>query len=197
MEFTVIRNLCVAVLTPLLFLSCNSPQIPGIARYGVGIQNQHLYVNFVASSLHIDVGVTVPIPNLPGATVGVNPYLPAPGETGGTLFEFDVDLTQLKEKNFDVAGLPDGRALPDIAGGALPRWTFTVKGVALDLYLGNGAFAIFVPVDLSADGYSLPAMISEEVDDTRGNEIGKLYAIPTQGGATVSGVLILLPFIPQ
>lgn len=122
----------------------------------------------------------------------MNPY-----SGSGTLFRFDVDLTQLHGKNFTLAGLPDGRPLPDVNGGVLPRWTFSVQNVPINLYLANGAFALFVPVPLTADGYSLSTVLSQEFDDEHGNLVGKLYAIPTQDAGTISGVLVLVPYVDQ
>lgn len=185
-----------ALLFGVLFSSCNNANIPGIATYDFSVKNNQLNADFVATTIQIQAGLTAPIPNLKGATVGMNPYLPTDGSnTKGTIFSFNIDLTQLPDVNYAVAGLPDGRALPDVSGGQLPRWNFEIQNVQIYVYLADGAFSIFVPIDLSSDGVALPDMLSQEIDDERGNLVGKVYAIPQQGGSTQSGLLVLLPFI--
>lgn len=179
--------------------SCSSMNsIPGIENLTIAVQNNHLYAGFLAQTLNIDAGATVPIPGLRGATLGINPYLDTSGQgqSSGTVFQIDIDLTQLHGVNYSLAGLPDGRALPDIEGGALPRWAFSIKNVKVYLYLANGAFGIFIPLNLTnQQGYTLPSMLSQEIDDERGNILGKAYAVPTQGAGTESGLLLLLPYI--
>jgi len=192
----VISKIVSALVFAALLSSCDNGSIPGVQNYDFSVKNNHLFADFVATTLQLQVGATLPIPNLKGATVGVNPYLPTDGSnTKGTIFSFDVDLTQLPNVNYAVAGLPDGRALPDVSGGQLPRWNFEIQNIQIYVYLADGAFSIFVPIDLTSDGVALPMMLSQEIDDDRGNLVGKVYAIPQAGGTTQSGLLVLLPFI--
>jgi hypothetical protein len=200
------KVLCIALAAALLFSSCNST-IPGISNFNVAVQkessDQHLYAAFVSTVLSIQEGLTVPIPELANSTVGITPYLPTDGSAPGTgtLFQVDIDLSTLSvNQDFAVAGLPDGRALPDIDGGVLPRWEFTVQPGSTQedifVYLSNAAFGIFIPLPLEANGVSLPDTISMEIDDSKGNLLGKAYAIPSSGAAVnSSGILLLIPFI--
>lgn len=196
-----LRLVCAASVALSLLSSCNSTQdIPGVQNFSFGVLKNHLYAGFTAETLHIDGGITAPLP-IPGlegaATLGINPALGTQGHVDeGTVFQLDVDLTKLKGKNFGLGGLPDGRPLPDIDGGELPRWTFSAKHVGVSLYLADGAFAVFIPINLvSPQGYALPTLLSQEIDDERGNMLGKVYAIPSQGTGTVSGLLVLVSFI--
>lgn len=197
MQNQLVMSACGALMLSPLLTSCDSSSIPGIKNFTLAVQKNRLYASFVAQSININEGMTIPFPEVPGATIGVNPYLDTTGQgKGGTVIQFDVDLTQLKGKNFSVAGLPDGRDLPDVEGGVLPRWAFSIKNVDVYAYLADGAFAVFFPINLvSPQGYGLPSMISKEIDDERGNMLGKVYAIPAQGSKTTSGLLILVSFV--
>jgi hypothetical protein len=168
--------------------------IPGVENFNVGVLNQQLIASFVSTTLNLDAGLQIPIYGLQGAFISAMPYLPTDGSPiEGTLFQVTVDLNDLQGTNFALAGLPDGRPLPDIEGGDLPRWSFPIKGETIYLYLADQAFGLFIPLPLSAGGVSLGATITATVTDEKGNTVGKVYAIPAQGGSTTSGLLVLLP----
>jgi hypothetical protein len=193
---------CAALVASFFLSSCNSTSIPGVSNFNVGVQtegtDQHLFAGFQAANLNLTVGGSAPIPGLAAATVSITPALPVNGKAGGTVFQFDVDLSNLGNGiTYADAGLPDGRPLPGIDGGILPRWEFTIDGVTIYLYLQNStAFGFFIPIDLEdTNGFTLPETLSIEIDDSRGNLIGEAYAIPTAGSGTSSGLLVLIPFI--
>jgi hypothetical protein len=195
---------CAALAASFFLSACNSTTIPGISNPSVGVQtegnDQHLYASFQATALNIPAGATLPlpIPGLTNATIGVTPGVPQNGKPGGTVFQLDIDLTDLGNGiTYEDQGLPDGRALPGIVGGVLPSWNFTIDGISVYLYLQNNvAFGLFVPIDLTdSTGFTLPDTLSLEIDDSRGNRVGEIYAIPTQGGGTSSGLLLLIPFV--
>ena len=183
--------------------SCGSGKnsIPGVPTFSVGVVQNNLIASFVASDLNTTVGGSIPIPDLTGATVSMSPYLPTDGgPIKGTLFSFDIDLTALSSSSSADAGLPDGRPLPDVTGGQLPRWSFQIGGATgetIYLYLADEAFAIFVPLPLESNGVTLGSTISATFTDEHGNVVGKIYAIPSVSNGNSSGLLVLLPFPGQ
>lgn len=173
-----------------------SKTVPGLERFQAGVLQSRLYVSFVSTSLQWDQGLTLPIPGLDDATVSVAPDL----ATTGTVFQFSIGLEALLDdgRPLPLAGLPDGRAIPDVQGGQLPRWDAAVRGLKLSLYLSNDAFGLFVPLKfVSSKGASLPFMVAVRIEDERGNLLGKAYAIPpnTGGSSSSSGLFVLLPYL--
>jgi hypothetical protein len=152
-----------------------------------------LHVSFVSSTLQWGGAITLPIPGLDDASISVAPdYF-----SKGTRFQFAIGLKALLEqdKPLLLSGLPDGRPLPDITDGVLPRWDGEIKGFPLSLYLSRDAFGIFIPLSFTAGGVSLPMMISLAIKDERGNILGKAYAVPNNIHKKGSGLFILLPYL--
>jgi hypothetical protein len=168
--------------------------VPGLENFHAGVLQANLYVNFVATALHWDSGLSLPIPGLDGANLSVAPDI----ESGGTTFQFSIALASLLNHGqpLPISALPDGRDIPDIEGGQLPRWDLSVKdALTLSLYLSNDAFGLFVPLDfVSKKGLMLPWMVSVKISDEKGNLLGKAYAIPSKGGKG-SGLFVLLPYL--
>jgi hypothetical protein len=191
-----ISRIAVAVITLCALAACGKGKnsIPGVENFNVGVLNQQLIASFVSTTLNIDAGGQIPIYGLQGAFISATPYLPTDGSPlEGTLFQVTVDLNDLQGTNFALGGLPDGRPLPDIEGGELPRWSFPIKGETVYLYLADQAFGLFIPLPLSAGGVTLGATITATVTDEKGNTVGKVYAIPSAKNGSTSGLLVLLP----
>jgi len=167
--------------------------IPGLKNFYAGILEARLYVSFVSTTLTWDGGLTLPVPGLPDSSVSFAPDL----ESAGTVFQFQAPLSSIVNagKPLPLSGLPDGRPLPDVRTGQLPRWDFTVKNVTLSAYLSNDAFGLFVPLTFrSKDGKSLIFPVSVKIEDDRGNVLGRAHAIPSNIQSTGSGALVLLAF---
>jgi hypothetical protein len=175
--------------------------VPGIERFQAGILDQRFYLSFAAPFLPIDQGLTIPIPRVEGALLTVGPDL-----TGsGSLIQFSAELQRLGQslQSFLQApeqGLPDGRPLPDIRDGKLPRFDFSWSGQSrISLYLSGEAFAVFFPISLRIPGgASLLVPLSIPLKDESGNSIGRAYAIPDRVGAkpdepASGGILVLIP----
>ncbi len=172
--------------------------IPGIERFHLGVVEDRLFVSLVASTLHLDQGLSFPVPGLPDSQLAFGPDL----QSEGTLIQFSTALSS--EDGVGVlppatlAGLPDGRPLPDIRGGALPRRTFTVGPVELSLYLSEETWGLFLPLSLrNPSGLRLFSTLSLPILDEFGNVLGRAYAIPKSAfvSSSVSGILILVPFV--
>ena len=188
--------LALALLCTVMGTGCGkgAKSIPGVERFQAGVVQSHLYVSFVSTALKWDQGLALPIPGLDEATVSVTPDL----ATSGTVFQFSIGLAALinNEKPLPLSGLPDGRAIPDIQGGTLPRWDSQVRDLTLSIYLSNDAFGFFVPLSLiTKKGFSLPATVSVKIEDERGNNLGKGYAIPSNSKGKGSGLFVLLPYL--
>ncbi len=169
-------------------------KIPGLENFHADVLQSSLYVSFVATQLKLDQGLTAPIPGLNDATVSVSPDL----NSDGTVLQFTVPLASLLNQGrpLPALGLPDGRGLPDIAGGRLPRWDFKIDQLSMSAYLSDDAFGLFIPILFKTKtGIKLPYLISVSVQDERGNKLGKAYAIPANASGDGSGVLILLPYL--
>ncbi len=169
-------------------------KIPGLDGFQAGVIQKRLYVSFVSTTLEWDVGGQFPIPGLDGATLGIAPDL----NSGGTVFQFSVPIESLLNngKPLPYSALPDGRPIPDITDGQLPRWDFTAKNLTMSFYLSDEAFGAFVPLTLKTrKGKTLSSYISVSIEDERGNLIGKAYAIPPNVSGGGSGVFILLPYL--
>jgi len=170
-------------------------KVPGLENFHANVLQSRLYVSFVSTTLQWDAGVTLPIPGLADSAVSVAPDL----TSSGTVFQFSVPLASLlhQGKPFPMLGLPDGRPIPDIVGGILPRWDFQIDRLSASAYLSNDVFGLFVPLSFkSRKGLRLPVLVSVEIKDERGNQIGKAYAVPSADAAgNGSGLLILLPYL--
>jgi hypothetical protein len=167
--------------------------IAGLDNFHADVVGTNLNVGFDAETIHLDIGVSqIPIPFLKGASLGITPDLSGKG----TVFQFVVDLTQLFQNIHpgNLIGLPNGQPLPDVTvnNGELPAWPMKVGDTELQIYLSGDVFGIFVPMNFLS---SLPAMLSEDVTDSRGNLLGRVYAIPADTGGEGSGLLMLLPFV--
>ena len=195
------KKIGVIALSVALFLASpinggcgKGKKVPGLENFRLSVIQQRLYVAFVSTTLSWDYGVTTAIPGLKDATVTVAPDL----ITGGTVFQFSIGLAALLNdgKPFPLSGLPDGRAIPDIEGGVLPRWDAEIEQLKLSVYLSNEVFGLFVPLKfMSKKGVTLPWLVSMKIRDERGNLLGKVYAIPQNVGGSGSGLLILLPYL--
>jgi hypothetical protein len=188
------------VLIPLLALALSGcgkgkTPVPGLDDFAVTLLKGRLYVTFLAETVNWDFGATFPIPGLNDAQVSIAPDL----NSAGTLFQFSIGLASLLNHGqpLPLSRLPDGRPIPDIKGGMLPRWDADIeKKLKLSLFLSNDAFAFFVPLDfISKTGVTLPDVISVPIQDEKGNLIGKAYAIPSNDSGTGSGLFVLLPYL--
>lgn len=174
-------------------------KVPGLESFHADVMQSRLYVSFVSTTLKWDAGLTVPIPGLDDSTVSVAPDL----NSAGTVFQFVIPLATLLNggRALPLRGLPDGRGIPDIAGGMLPRWDFDVGSsggskFSASAYLSDDVFGLFIPLKFKTKkGVGLPFLISVEIKDERGNLLGKAYAIPQNLSGEGSGLLILLPFL--
>jgi hypothetical protein len=182
----------------LLASSCGrGASVPGLKRVRADVLQGTLYVSFVASALSWDAGVTIPIPGLAGVQLGVAPDL----ASSGTVFQLSAPLSALAPwaEARPALGLPDGRPLPDVLGGALPRWDFRVGRIVASAYLSRDAFGLFIPLEVfdaaGPGGGPLFSTVSMKVYDERGNRVGKVYALPAPVGGTGGGVLVLLPVV--
>ncbi len=194
----VLKNKRIAFIPLFLlsFSSCDSSKVPGLENFYAGVNQSNLFVSFLSTKLRWGGGLSGPIPGLEGAEFSAAPSVDS--KKPGTLFQFSVPLKSLIQQDFfsDESGLPDGRPLPDIAGGILPRWDIEIGQYTLHLYISPEAFAVFFPIPLiSKQGVSLPFQVSLPIKDDRGNLIGKSYAIPSNAKGEGSGVLILIPFV--
>jgi hypothetical protein len=170
-------------------------KVPGLEGFEVHVIQSRLNVGFTSTTLQLDGGFSLEhIPGLRDASVSIGPDL----NSGGTVFLFSIGLASLLNDGRELApaGLPDGRPLPDVVGGALPHWSVAVKGLELDLYLSDDAFGLFVPLKfLDKSGKLLLTTVSVEIIDERGNRLGKVYAIPSNVSGSGSGLFILLPYL--
>jgi hypothetical protein len=189
--------LCVAALTlwgAPKARAAKAKKVPGLENFHVSVFKAKLRVAFVSTTLHLDGGGTFPVPGLGDAVFEVAPDF----ESDGTLFAFTVSLASLLNHGQALkwTGLPDGRPLPDVVGGKLPRGDLPIKSFKVSLYLSDDAFGVFVPLKfMSANGSLLTSMVSMEIVDERGNRLGKVYAIPSNVSGSGSGLFVLLPYI--
>lgn len=190
-----ILMLCVLFsLTCLSSCGKGQKKVPGLENFHVSVLSGRLYTSFLSTSLNWDTGITMPVPGIDDSEFSFSPNL----EGEGTIFQFSVGIASLLHngKQLPVAGLPDGRALPDIRGGGLPRWDVPVKNILLSIYLSDDAFGLFIPIVFkNKSGVTLPWMVSTRIEDERGNLLGKAYALPPNINGTGSGLLILLPYL--
>lgn len=192
-------RLATAILATSLLLStgCGSGNsVGGLKGFGAQVLSNNLYVSFTATHLNITAGGGIPIPGISGSLFSITPALSG----GGAVFAITVPISSLAGLNSSYAesGFPDGRPLPDVLNGQLPRYDVTLFGLDISLYINTDAFGIFIPIKLfsSSGNVPLPTEISIEIKDERGNLIGKAYAIPG-GGKNETGIFILLPFLGQ
>ena len=183
----------VAATVLVLVAGCGkgTQSVAGLENFHMNVSQGSLLVTFVADTIHIDAGAQGPIPGIPNSEIGLVPDL----QSRGSIFSFSIPLSSLFNQSISgeiTEGLPDGRALPGVSTGTLPEWGATVSQTKINIYMDRDTFGFFVPMDFLQN---LPAMISQEIDDAKGNLIGKVYAIPTVGSGTESGLLVLVPYV--
>ncbi len=191
-----LRTLLTLGLT-LGLLGCGSGhRIPGLEHFSLHAQAGQLTLGFLATSLHLEGCASFAIPGVPGATLGCSPDL----QGHGTVFQLSLPLRAVSaaDQALVTGGLPDGRALPDVLGGVMPRWSDSFGKLQLTFYVSGEAFGLFVPVPLKTPaGLLLHSLISVRIRDERGNLIGKAYAIPPGNRGEDSGLFLLLPNLGQ
>jgi hypothetical protein len=193
------RHCALALGAIVLFISASgcgkgAKSVPGLEDFHVGVLQSRLYVSFVSTTLKWDEGLTVPIPGLTDATASVSPDL----ASEGTVFQFAIGLQSLLNdgKPLPLAALPDGRNIPDIQDGKLPRWDTEIRKLKLSLFLSDDAFGLYVPLTfINKKGVTLPYMVTVTIKDERGNQLGKAYALPPKSDGTGSGLFVLLPYL--
>ncbi|MBY0469969.1 hypothetical protein K2X30_02300 [bacterium] len=166
--------------------------IPGLDGVNIGVFDRHLVASFVSQTFKTDVGASFPIPGLKDAMLSVQPDL----ASAGTVFQISVGIDSLGggEMHHEPQGLPGGGALPEVVGGALPRWDTMLGKLPISLYLSDEVFGIFIQLKfMDSKGFILPWIVSTVIRDDRGNQLGKAYAIPENVSGS-SGLLILLPY---
>lgn len=181
------------VACSLALTSCGSgkKKVPGLENLNISVVSNYLYVGFLSTTLNIDAGLTLPIPGLKDATLSMAPNI----DGKGTVFQLAVALKDLFQSiGGSTSGLPDGRPLPDVLNGTLPRWDVKAGGTTLSLYLNNDAFGFFIPLKFQVGNVTLPFMVSQEIRDEHQNLLGKVYAIPSNVSGSGSGLFVLLPF---
>lgn|GEM_PF-2544731 len=184
--------LLVAVATSMIGCGRGSKQsVAGLDNFYMAVKDGRLVVSFLTETLHLDAGGTAPIPGLKDATLGINPDL----QSKGTIFMFSFNLTTLFKdagNGGNLRSLPGGQPIPDVTNGMLPEWDARVGAAHFNLYLSKDVFGFFIPMDFLQ---ALPATISQEINDSHGNLLGRAYAIPTAGSGTQSGLLVLVPYV--
>jgi hypothetical protein len=181
----------IAVATSMAGCGKGAKSVAGLDNFHMGVLDGKLVVSFLSETLHLNGGGSFPIPGLKDATLGINPDL----QSTGTVFTFSVDPTTLASSlssGGKSVGLPGGQPIPDVTGGTLPEWDVKVAGADVSLYLSNDIFGFFVPMTFLQ---ALPATVSQDIDDSHGNILGRVYAIPAAGSGSESGLLILVPYV--
>jgi len=177
-----------------------SSSIPGLDRFHAGVMQGRLLISFVATKLTLDEGLSFPVPGLKEAQLAFAPDL----ASAGTVIQFSAALESENAlpgilPPAHLEGLPDGRPLPDIRGGRLPRRALPLGPIEVSLYLSEETWGVFLPLKLkNSAGIGLPWTIRVPLKDERGNAIGKAYAIPalaTSQHEDSGGILLLVPFV--
>lgn len=185
-------------LTTLVGCGRGLRNVPGIEKFSAGVLNGYFLMTFKSTTLKTDFGGTFPLPGLKGSLLSIEPQLSTGGKEDGTLIRFSQDLSVLTESlsPYPYSGLPDGRPLPGVSGGALPRWDIDIGKYTLSVYLSDEGFGLYFPLRfLGAKGFELLSVVSVPIEDDHGNLIGTVYAIPRYVSGSGSGLFILIPFI--
>jgi hypothetical protein len=166
----------------------SEPGIKGVGKFTYSVSAGRAYLSVVFESLSMDVGARVPLSKPEGGYIELSPDF----QSAGTLVAVSVPLSSLFKDHRDlpVVGLPDGRAIPGVRGGALGAAAVELPVIGLSyFYLSADAYGIFFPVNLP----DVPVLVSSKVKDDKGNLLGIIWGIPKNGKATQSGVLFLFP----
>ncbi len=181
----------IATATSMSGCGKGSQSVAGLDNLHMDLLDGKLVVSFLTETLHINPGGTFDIPGLQDATLGINPDF----QSKGTVLTFSFDLATLFKATSSGGasqGLPGGEPIPDISGGMLPEWNAKFESLNINLYLSSDVFGIFVPMNFLK---TLPSTLSQNVNDSHGNLLGRVYAIPASGTGTESGVLMLVPYV--
>jgi len=161
------------------------------------VTENRLLISFVSQRLSLDQGLSFPVPGLPEAMLAFAPDLTSPG----TVIQFSAALDSTDAPSVLppalLGGLPDGRPLPDVRGGILPRRDLDLGPLTLSLYLSQETWGLYLPLKLSpAQGLGLLWTLKFPILDERGNTLGRGYAIPRRltDSRSSSGILLLVPF---
>lgn len=131
------------------------------------------------------IGITTPLNEPPGATLGLQP-LPASAGNGSALV-LTIPLADIVKGGLSLPSattLPNGMPIPNVPGGALPSFAAQLpgtSGVKATIYLSTNTVGIFIAAS------SLPLEISLPITAPSGGQTwGYVYSIPVynkaQGG---------------
>ena len=128
------------------------PEIPGVVGPIFNIMDGKVMITMKLLKANLNVGARLPIPKTKDSFFEVSPNV----EDGGTLIVFYVDVDDLKSIDLGVSQsntLPDGRAIPGIAGGELHD-SVRVDTELLDLsfYFHKKLFGVFMPLGWDTNG---------------------------------------------
>lgn len=171
--------------------SSSNIQIAGVSGPTVTLLQDNLMISMVFENVQLDGGLRYNIPKYKYSYLEISPDL----QSTGTLMSISVSLKDIVDGNLeglDPQKLPGGRALPGVAGGALPAVAFSIeKFNNMSFYLSKDVFGIFVPATVGVDGaiasfryymnQKAAGTISLVGNDEKGENAGILLMINLKG----------------
>lgn len=189
------RNLLVAsllTLTAMFSSSCGDGdsqlQIPGVQGPELTLLEDNLLISMVFENIQLTGGLRYAIPEYDNSYIEVGPDL----SSAGTLMSVSVSLDDVfsgSVQTLPPQKLPGGRALPGVAGGALPAVAFSIpewKNMAF--YVGPKFFGIFVPAQMDI---GVNNIVTARYT-TGGNRVGNLSIVGKDENGENSGFVLLL-----
>ncbi|RPJ74261.1 MAG: hypothetical protein EHM20_10900 [Alphaproteobacteria bacterium] len=171
--------------------SSSNIQIAGVNGPTVTLLQDNLMISMVFENVQLDGGLRYNIPKYKYSYLEISPDL----QSTGTLMSISVSLKDIVDgglDGLDPQKLPGGRALPGVAGGALPAVAFSIeKFHNMSFYLSKDVFGIFVPATVGVDGaiasfryymnQKAAGTISLVGNDEKGENAGILLMINLKG----------------
>ncbi|TNF28549.1 MAG: hypothetical protein EP319_08785 [Deltaproteobacteria bacterium] len=122
-----------------------NPSIPGLNGPKITINEDRIRIHMVFFGLPLDVGIRYPLPEMKDSFVELSPDF----ESSGTLMAIDLWMGDITDGNYEYLpsyGLPGNRPIPNVPGGRLPAYKFTIKNFqGMVIYFNDNQWGMFVP----------------------------------------------------
>ncbi len=163
------------------------PEIPGVKGPLFHLVDGKVMITVKLLNAQFHHGGRLPIPKTRASYFELSSNL----EDGGSLLVFSLDVADLQNMNIGIGEgntLPDGRAIPGVAGGVLTQ-SLRVDTELLDMsfYFSKTLFGFFIPIGWNTNGFggSWSVVINQK-------NVGILGAVPSDDHGKGAGVMLFL-----
>lgn len=168
-----------------------NPEIDGVVGPNVEFSGEYMQLSMVFTSLELEGGLTLPIPEHPNSSLSIGPDF----QSNGTLLTLAISVRDfgIDGQLLDPTRLPGGRPLPGVAAGELPAAAIQVPQLFDTIfYVGPKILGFFVPTDFLNLDAAQGAILTFKFYSTEGKRIGNLSLVGSDSNKENAGILVLI-----